>query len=52
MVVGPKRIARPGPLQLNGSLRVESQDVRLTFASGLILVSDLDEREGLSALME
>ena len=43
-----------GPFQLsfNSSLRVEFQGSRVTSDGGLILVRDLDERLGLSALMQ
>src|SRR6202047_530941 len=43
-----------GPFQLsfNSALRVDFQGARVTFDGGLILVRELDERLGLSALME
>ena len=39
-------------LSFNSSLRVEFQGARVTSDSGLILVRELDERLGLSTLME
>src|SRR5713101_2178743 len=42
---------RPFQLSFNGSLRVEFQGARVTSDGGLILVRELDERLGLSALM-
>ncbi len=43
---------RPFQLSFNSSLRVEFQGARVTSDGGLILVRELDERLGLSALME
>jgi hypothetical protein len=43
---------RPFQLPFNGSLRADFQGTRVTADSGLILVRGLDERLGLSALME
>jgi Transposase DDE domain group 1 len=43
---------RPFQLSFNSSLRVEFQSARVTSDGGLILVRELDERLGLSALME
>jgi hypothetical protein len=43
---------RPFQLSFNGSLRVDFQGSRVTSDGGLILVRELDERLGLSALME
>jgi hypothetical protein len=43
---------RPFQLSFNSSLRVEFQGARVTSDVGLILVRELDERLGLSALME
>ncbi len=43
---------RPFQLSFNSSLRVESQGARVTSDGGLILVRELDERLGLSELME
>jgi Transposase DDE domain group 1 len=49
--VGEKE-KQPFQLSFNGSLRVEFQGARVTSDGGLILVRELDERLGLSALME
>ena len=43
---------RPFQLSFNSSLRVDFQGARVTSDGGLILVRELDERLGLSALME
>ncbi len=43
---------RPFQLSFNSSLQVEFQGARVTSDGGLILVRELDERLGLSALME
>jgi len=43
---------RPFQLSFNNSLRVEFEGARVTSDGGLILVRELDERLGLSALME
>ena len=43
---------RPFQLSFNSSLRVEFQGARVTSDGGLILMRELDERLGLSALME
>jgi DDE family transposase len=43
---------RPFQLSFNSCLRVEFQGARVTSDGGLILVRELDERLGLSALME
>src|SRR5229473_1405145 len=43
---------RPFQLLFNSSLRVEFQGARVTSDGGLILVRELDERLGLSELME
>ncbi len=43
---------RPFQLSFNSSLLVEFQGARVTSDGGLILVRELDERLGLSALME
>ena len=43
---------RPFQLSFNSALRVECQSARVTSDGGLILVRELDERLGLSALME
>jgi Transposase DDE domain group 1 len=43
---------RPFQLSFNSSLRVDFQGSRVTSDGGLILVRELDERLGLSALME
>ncbi len=43
---------RPFQLSFNGCLRVDFQGSRVTSDGGLILVRELDERLGLSALME
>jgi hypothetical protein len=43
---------RPFQLSFNGSLRVNFQGSRVTSDGGLILVRELDERLGLSALMQ
>ena len=42
---------RPFQLSFNSSLRVDFQGGRVTSDGGLILVRELDERLGLSALM-
>lgn len=43
---------RPFQLSFNSALRVECQRARVTSDGGLILVRELDERLGLSKLME
>ncbi len=43
---------RPFQLSFNNVLRVEFQGARVTSDGGLILVRDLDERLGLSELMD
>jgi Transposase DDE domain group 1 len=43
---------RPFQLSFNSSLRVDFQGARVTSDGGLILVRELDERLGMSALME
>ena len=43
---------QPFQLSFNGSLRVDFQGSRVTSDGGLILVRELDERLGLSGLME
>ena len=43
---------RPFLLSFNSSLRVDFQGARVTSDGGLILVRELDERLGMSALME
>src|SRR6202051_2603648 len=43
---------RPFQLSFNSSLRVDFQGARVTSDGGLILVRELDERLGLSELME
>src|SRR5260370_26733177 len=43
---------QPFELSFNTSLRVEFQGARVTSDGGLLLVRELDERLGLSALME
>src|ERR1700730_12678490 len=43
---------RPFQLSFNCALRVDFQSARVTSDGGLILVRELDERLGLSALME
>ena len=43
---------RPFQLSFNGSLRVNFQGSRVTSDGGLILLRELDERLGLSALMQ
>jgi len=43
---------QPFQLSFNSSLRVEFQGARVTSDGGLILVRELDERLGLSALMQ
>jgi Transposase DDE domain group 1 len=43
---------RPFQLSFNSSLRVEFQGARVTSDGGLILVRELDERLGLSELLE
>src|SRR5437773_12445328 len=43
---------RPFQLSFNSSLKVDFQGARVTSDGGLILVRELDERLGLSALME
>ena len=43
---------QPFQLSFNSSLRVDIQGARVTSDAGLILVSELDERLGLSELME
>src|ERR1700682_227235 len=43
---------RPFQLSLNSALRVDFQGARVTSDGGLILVRELDESLGLSALME
>ena len=42
----------PFQLSFNSALRVEFQGARVTSDGGLILVRDLDERLGLSELMD
>jgi len=42
---------RPFQLSFNSSLKVDFQGSRVTSDGGLILVRELDERLGLSALM-
>jgi Transposase DDE domain group 1 len=44
--------SRPFQLSFNSSLRVDFQGARVTSDGGLILVRELDERLGLSALIE
>src|SRR5208282_4992860 len=43
---------QPFQLSFNNSLRVQFQGARVTSDGGLILVRELDERLGLSALMQ
>src|ERR1700693_2075651 len=43
---------RPFQLSFNSALRVEFQGARVTSDGGLILVRELDERLGLSELMD
>jgi len=43
---------RPFQLSFNSSLRVDFQGARVTSDGGLILARELDERLGLSALVE
>ena len=43
---------RPFELSFNSALRVDFQGARVTSDGGLILVRELDERLGVSALME
>ena len=43
---------RPFQLSFNSALRVEFQGTRVTSDGGLILVRELDERLGLSELMD
>jgi len=47
-----ERQNRPFQLSFNSSLKVDFQGARVTSDGGLILVRELDERLGLSALME
>jgi Transposase DDE domain group 1 len=43
---------RPFQLSFNSSLKVDFQGSRVTSDGGLVMVRELDERLGLSALME
>ena len=47
-----RRTNRPFQLSFNSALRVDFQGARVTSDGGLILVRELDERLGLSALIE
>src|SRR5450756_1726635 len=47
-----ERQNQPFQLSFNASLKVDFQGARVTSDGGLILVRELDERMGLSALMQ